>query len=113
MHTQKRTTRLVWKNNYKNEGKHSDVYNYFTTSCYVVLYCLCLLVFGNAMVVGVSHPEEAIFVTANSHTIIKLARECVNKVVVWTEDPETIAATTLTDGNVYSLDHQWQYLQES
>ena len=53
------------------------------------------------MVVVVSHPEEAIFVTGNSHTIIKLARECVNKVVVWTEDPETtITAIVLTDGNV-------------
>ena len=51
-------------------------------------------------VVVVSHPEEAIFITRNSHTIIELVRECVNKVVVWTVDPEMIVTTILTDGDV-------------
>ena len=75
----------------------------FTNSCGIIcaiVFCPCSLVFGNATVVVVSHPEEAIFVTSNSHATVELVRECVNQVVVWTVDPETAITTTLTDGNV-------------
>ena len=51
-------------------------------------------------VVVVSHLEVTIFITGNSHTIIELARECVNKVLVWTVDPQMIVTTIITDGDV-------------
>ena len=47
----------------------------------------------------ISHPEVALQITGNSYTTAELARECVNKSMVRTEDPQT-ATTTLTDGNV-------------
>ena len=58
-----------------------------------------------AAVVAISHPEAALQIIGNPSTIVELVRECVNEGVVRTEDPETVATTTLTDGNVaFSID---------
>ena len=58
------------------------------------------LILEEAVVVVIGHPEAALLITGNSSTTAELARECVNKSVVRTEDPQTVATTTLTDGNV-------------
>ena len=64
------------------------------------LQSLLLSELDKAAVVVISHPEAALLITGNSSTIAELARECVNKSMVRTEDPQTVVITILTDGNV-------------
>ena len=59
-----------------------------------------LSVLDNAVVAEIGNPEKAVFVTGNSSAMTELVGEGVDKGVVWAKDPETIAATVLTDGNV-------------